>query len=99
MKELHSAAERLRRERWLEQKTREIKELTVKGLAPEVQALVAKHKDEIQHLKALHEQELLSSDEKAGGRYMKMVCVLLCQFSTHSGYSFSHLLHHDALFH
>ena len=39
-----TAAEKLRREKWVEAKQKEIKELTVKGLEPEIARLIARHK-------------------------------------------------------
>uniref|UniRef100_A0A8D2LQD9 Centrosomal protein 131 n=1 Tax=Varanus komodoensis TaxID=61221 RepID=A0A8D2LQD9_VARKO len=71
LKELMSAAEKIRREKWIDEKTKKIKEITVKGLEPEIQKLIAKHKLEIKKLKALHEAELLQSDERAAQRYVR----------------------------
>ncbi|XP_015264186.1 PREDICTED: centrosomal protein of 131 kDa isoform X4 [Gekko japonicus] len=70
LKELMSATEKIRREKWIDEKTKKIKEITVKGLEPEIQKLIAKHKQEIKKLKALHEAELLQSDERAAQRYV-----------------------------
>ncbi|PAA93717.1 hypothetical protein BOX15_Mlig032023g27, partial [Macrostomum lignano] len=72
VKELHAAAEKLRREKWEAEKTKKIKELTVKGLEPEIQAMVARHKQEIQRLRAQHEADLLAADERAGQRYVRL---------------------------
>ncbi|NXG22944.1 CP131 protein, partial [Grallaria varia] len=69
LKELMSAAEKVRREKWIEEKTKKIKEITVKGLEPEIQKLMAKHREDIRKLKLLHEAELLQSDERAAQRY------------------------------
>ncbi|NWW32141.1 CP131 protein, partial [Panurus biarmicus] len=69
LKELMSAAEKVRREKWIEEKTKKIKEITVKGLEPEIQKLVAKHREDIRQLKLLHEAELLQSDERAAQHY------------------------------
>ncbi|XP_038013122.1 centrosomal protein of 131 kDa isoform X5 [Motacilla alba alba] len=69
LKELMSATEKVRREKWIEEKTKKIKEITVKGLEPEIQKLVAKHREDIRQLKLLHEAELLQSDERAALRY------------------------------
>lgn len=66
------AAEKIRREKWIEEKTRKIKEMTVKGLEPEIQALINKHKNEIKSMKAIHEAELMQSDERAAQRYIKI---------------------------
>ncbi|XP_059587957.1 centrosomal protein of 131 kDa isoform X3 [Alligator mississippiensis] len=71
LKELMSATEKLRREKWIDEKTKRIKEITVKGLEPEIQKLISKHKQEIKKLKALHEAELLQSDEQAAQRYVR----------------------------
>ncbi|XP_067860069.1 centrosomal protein of 131 kDa isoform X2 [Heptranchias perlo] len=71
LKEIMSATEKMRREKWIDEKTKKIKEITVKGLEPEIQKLIAKHKQEIKKLKALHEAELLQSDERAAQRYIR----------------------------
>ncbi|XP_066470551.1 centrosomal protein of 131 kDa isoform X2 [Tiliqua scincoides] len=71
LKELMSATEKIRREKWIDEKTKKIKEITVKGLEPEIQKLIAKHKLEIKKLKALHEVELQQSDERAAQRYVR----------------------------
>lgn len=46
-KELWTQAERTKREQWTVEKTKEIKETTVRGLEPEIQRLVARHKEEV----------------------------------------------------
>ncbi|NWW48311.1 CP131 protein, partial [Pedionomus torquatus] len=69
LKELMSATEKIKREKWMDEKTKKIKEITVKGLEPEIQKLIAKHRQDIKKLKMLHEAELLQSDERAAQRY------------------------------
>ncbi|XP_070793795.1 centrosomal protein of 131 kDa isoform X5 [Pituophis catenifer annectens] len=71
LKQLMTATEKIRREKWIDEKTKKIKEITVKGLEPEIQKLIAKHKLEIKKLKSLHEVELLQSDEHAAQRYIR----------------------------
>ena len=66
LREMQAAAERLRREKWIDEKTKKIKEMTVKGLEPEIQRLIAKHAADVRKLKSIHEAELLASDERAG---------------------------------
>ena len=44
----------------------------MKGLEPERQRLIAKHKTELKKIKQIHEAELLESDERAAQRYVKM---------------------------
>lgn len=70
LKELMSATEKIRREKWIDEKTKKIKEITVKGLEPEIQKLISKHKQELKKLRVLHEAELLQADERAAQRYV-----------------------------
>ncbi|KAH3869500.1 hypothetical protein DPMN_032669, partial [Dreissena polymorpha] len=72
LKDMHEAAEKIRREKWIEDKTKKIKEMTVKGLEPEIQRLIAKHKSELKKIKQIHEAELLESDERAAQKYVRM---------------------------
>ncbi|KAM8947487.1 centrosomal protein of 131 kDa isoform 2-T2 [Pelodytes ibericus] len=71
LQDIMTATEKVRREKWIDEKTKKIKEITVKGLEPEIQRLISKHKQEIRKLKALHEAELLQSDERAALRYVR----------------------------
>ncbi|ELW68216.1 5-azacytidine-induced protein 1 [Tupaia chinensis] len=68
LKEQMSASEKVRRERWISEKTRKIKEVTVRGLEPEIQKLIARHKQELQRLRSAHEEELLRADARAAQR-------------------------------
>nr|KAF6295332.1 centrosomal protein 131 [Myotis myotis] len=76
LKELMSATEKVRREKWMNEKTRKIKEITVRGLEPEIQKLIAKHKQEVKKLRSLHAAELLQADERAAQRYGRQAEVL-----------------------
>nr|KAF6455314.1 centrosomal protein 131 [Rousettus aegyptiacus] len=69
LKELMSATEKVRREKWISEKTRKIKEITVRGLEPEIQKLIAKHKQEVKRLRSLHAAELQQAEERAAQRY------------------------------
>ncbi|XP_034426066.1 centrosomal protein of 131 kDa isoform X2 [Hippoglossus hippoglossus] len=71
LKDLMSATEKIRREKWIDEKTRKIKEITVKGLEPEIQKLISKHKQELKKLRALHEAELLQADDRVAQRYVR----------------------------
>ncbi|KAK3275882.1 hypothetical protein CYMTET_16011 [Cymbomonas tetramitiformis] len=53
-KDAWEAAESSKREAWMSDKTREVKELTIRGLEPEIQRLVAKHKAETRRLEEKH---------------------------------------------
>ncbi|XP_038130081.1 centrosomal protein of 131 kDa isoform X1 [Cyprinodon tularosa] len=71
LKDLMSAQEKIRREKWIDEKTKKIKEITIKGLEPEVQKLISKHKQELKKLRTLHEAELLQADERAAQKYAR----------------------------
>ncbi|KAJ7372675.1 hypothetical protein OS493_017948 [Desmophyllum pertusum] len=72
-KEVILAAEKLRREKWINDKTQQIKEVTVKGLEPDIQKLIAKHKAEVKRFKSTQQAELLEADERAGRRYIQQI--------------------------
>mmetsp|Transcript_33985 Transcript_33985/g.102494 ORF Transcript_33985/g.102494 Transcript_33985/m.102494 type:complete len:795 (-) Transcript_33985:2400-4784(-) len=46
-KEAAATAEKQRREKWIKEQTKRIKDMTVKGLEPEIQRLIQEHKAEI----------------------------------------------------
>ncbi|XP_061731961.1 centrosomal protein of 131 kDa isoform X2 [Nerophis ophidion] len=64
LKELMSVTEKIRREKWIDEKTKKIKEITVKGLEPEIQKLISKHKQELKKLRSLHQAELLQAEQQ-----------------------------------
>ncbi|XP_052860961.1 centrosomal protein of 131 kDa [Anopheles cruzii] len=53
------AAEKIRREKWVRENTKKIKELTVKGLELEINKMTATHQKEIAELKRQHKDELV----------------------------------------
>ena len=57
-RELAIAQERARQKKSFEQKIKEVKEATVRGLEPELQNLMARQKREIEAIKAEHEEAL-----------------------------------------
>ncbi|XP_067006805.2 centrosomal protein of 131 kDa [Anabrus simplex] len=67
-KETFAAAEKLRRERWIDSKTKKIKEMTVKGLEPELQRMNTRHQQELSDLRLLHKQELEEIELRATRR-------------------------------
>jgi len=72
-REINDAAEKLRREKWIKEKTQEIKEMTVKGLEPDIQKLIAKHKAEIKKIKASTQGEILEVDERVGRKFVQQM--------------------------
>jgi 5-azacytidine-induced protein 1 len=53
-----AVSEKIRRDTWMQEKSREIKEMTVKGLEPEIQRLLTKHKKELERMEQANAQEL-----------------------------------------
>jgi uncharacterized caspase-like protein len=67
------AAERARREAWQLEKTREVKELTIRGLEPEIQRLVAKHKAELREVNQQKQDELRRQREELSAQVRSSV--------------------------
>ncbi|XP_043494468.1 centrosomal protein of 131 kDa [Polistes fuscatus] len=61
-KERFAASEKIKRERWLESRTSKIKEMTVKGLEPELRSMVEQHQLEIQEIRRAHMKELQDTE-------------------------------------
>ena len=57
-------AEKIRRKKWEEQKIKEIKELTAKGLEPEIEKIITNHKTEINNMEEKYLIELKTQKEK-----------------------------------
>ena len=56
--------EKNKRDAWLSEKTNEIKEITIKGLEPEIQKIISKHKQEQLLLKEQFENEMRKQKEQ-----------------------------------
>ena len=59
------AGERSKRDAWVAEKTRELKELTIRGLEPQVQHLVAAHREEARAVERSSVRALLSQASAA----------------------------------
>ena len=57
-------AEKIRRKKWEEQKIKEIKELTAKGLEPELEKIITTYKNKISNLEEEHNKQLKLQKEK-----------------------------------
>ncbi|EDW47156.1 GM20578 [Drosophila sechellia] len=64
-KETTMAGEKIRRERWVRENTKKIKELTVKGLEAEINKMNCDHQREVTELKRTHQMQLLDALEEA----------------------------------
>ena len=57
-------AEKIRRKKWEEQKIKEIKDLTAKGLEPELEKIITTYKNKISNLEEEHNKQLKLQKEK-----------------------------------
>ena len=71
-KDQQALAEKSRRDKWIEDKSRKFKELTVQNLEPEIQKFIEKHQKEIAELREIHQAELTQADVKASERYIRL---------------------------
>ncbi|KAJ3070702.1 Centrosomal protein of 131 kDa [Quaeritorhiza haematococci] len=58
-RELWEASEKIKRDKWIQEKTKAIKEQTVKGLEPEIQRMLAQHKLQLRQLEEKLREELI----------------------------------------
>lgn len=63
MKDMLLAAEKVKREKYVQEKTRSIKEATIKSLEPEIQSLIAGHKVQLRQVEDNYHERV--SKEKA----------------------------------
>merc|ERR1711865_1209370 len=77
-KELLAAGERARKERWTNEKRKEIKETTLKGLEPELQRILTKHKKELQCMEDGH----LKNIRKLASREAKKLKIVRSEYES-----------------
>ncbi|XP_040577290.1 uncharacterized protein [Lepeophtheirus salmonis] len=73
LKSLYESSSKLKQEKWLDEKTKRIKEQTVKGLEPELQRLVARHVQEIKKMESDKTQSLLLQEREIHQRHLQHV--------------------------
>ncbi|XP_074036118.1 uncharacterized protein isoform X3 [Leptinotarsa decemlineata] len=76
LKEMQIAGEKMRRERWIDNKTQKIKELTVKSIEPEIQSMEKRQQQELADMRAIHKKEIEDLELKAARR-MQQQCEAL----------------------
>lgn len=64
VKEQAMAGEKIRRQKWVSENTKKIKELTVKGLELEINKMTTNHKQEIEELKRQHQIDIIKAVEE-----------------------------------
>lgn len=68
-KETVMAGEKIRREKWVRDNTKKIKELTVKGLEMEINKMTSNHQKEVSELRRTHQRELLEAADEHKAKY------------------------------
>ncbi|XP_076332882.1 centrosomal protein of 131 kDa-like isoform X2 [Tachypleus tridentatus] len=68
-KALAAASEKITREKWISNQKKRIKEMTVKGLEPEIKQLMKSHHQELEQMKEAHQMELIQVEEKISSYY------------------------------
>lgn len=71
VKEQTLAGEKIRREKWVRDNTKKIKELTVKGLEMEINKMSSNHKQEIDAIKRQHQLDIMKAIEETKEKYEK----------------------------
>ncbi|XP_039297970.1 centrosomal protein of 131 kDa-like [Nilaparvata lugens] len=66
--EKQAATEKIKRERWIDLKTKKIKELTVKGLEPELNRMANVHQEELSELRRAHQHQMDEAEKAAARR-------------------------------
>lgn len=70
-KEQALAGEKIRREKWVRENTKKIKELTVKGLELEINKMSTNHKQETEAIKRQHHLDILKAIEETKEKFEK----------------------------
>ena len=73
LKALQESSSKIRQEKWVDEKTRRIKEQTVRGLEPEIQRLMARHTQELSDLEAERERQLANKERELHQRHLQHV--------------------------
>lgn len=71
-KETANAGEKIRRERWVRENTKKIKELTVKGLENEINKMNSSNNKEIEDLKRQHQIDIITAIEETKSKFEKV---------------------------
>lgn len=80
-KEMYVAGEKIRRERWIDNKTQKIKEMTVKSLEPELESMSIRHQQELADLRSIHKLEIEDLELKAARRTQQQLEALRQQLA------------------
>jgi 5-azacytidine-induced protein 1 len=71
LKQMNESSDKLKRERWMDQKAKKIKEQTVRSLEVEVEKIMKKHTQEIAELRASAKQQMEEQEQALRHTYIK----------------------------
>ena len=90
LKSLQETSNKLKQEKWVDEKTRRIKEQTVRGLEPEIQRLLARHNAELADLEAERERRLGAQERELHGRHLQHIRELRAQWEEENAEGWIH---------
>merc|ERR1711962_956357 len=71
IKQVSESSDRLKRERWMDQKAKKIKDQTVRSLEGEVQKIMSRHASELGELKARNKQSLEEQEVQLRSQFQR----------------------------
>jgi 5-azacytidine-induced protein 1 len=90
LKSLQETSNKLKQEKWVDEKTRRIKEQTVRGLEPEIQRLLARHNAELADLEAERERRLNAQERELHQRHLQHIRELRTQWEDENAEGWIH---------
>lgn len=76
-KELWSTTEKVKREKWITEKTKIIKDQTIKGLEPEIQRMLAQHKIQLRQVEERLREEASKERQVAAEQTQQQLVILI----------------------
>ena len=77
VKALNETSSKIRQEKWVDEKTRRIKEQTVRNLEPEIQRLMARHTAELSDLEGHRDRQLLQQESHSLNPFNRIIFLFL----------------------
>ena len=73
LRQLQDTTNKIKQEKWVDEKTRRIKEQTVRGLEPEIQRLLARHNAELADMEAERERRMAAQERELHQRHLQHI--------------------------
>jgi hypothetical protein len=75
--------EKIKRDKWAQDKTRQIKEQTIKGLEPEIQNLISQHKAQLRDSEERFRQQILKEKSILNEQFQQQLVPIISKHSKH----------------